>query len=90
MKNILNYIYQWWYLITSGFVSLVSDPAGTLCILVLIVATILAIMHRISDIAIAACFSALPLVLVISKHRSFTGSDIDNNADNTLPPKGQL
>ena len=92
LANCLNGIYQ-----------LLADPAGFLCLLSLGIVTGLAIEKRIGDVAIAACFTMIPAVAAMLKHKAFNGGSIDqapptliNTIESIktevlsgLPPKGQ-
>lgn len=71
----------------AGLYQLLQDPAGWIVLLSLLLVFILSILHRVSDIAVAAVFPILPMVIGLMKHKSFTGSDIDNPPN--MPPRGQ-
>jgi hypothetical protein len=68
--------------IFAGLYSLCMDPAGTLCLLSLVLVGFLALHSKMGDVAAAACFTMIPAVAVLMKHKSFSGADID-----TPPPQ---
>ena len=61
----------------AGLFSLLQDPAGSLCLLSLTVITFLAFEHRVSDMAVVGGFTAISGIAMLLKHKSFSGSDID-------------
>lgn len=69
--------------IFAGVYALCMDPAGTVCLLSLMVVTFLAMHGKIGDVAAAAAFTMIPAVTVLMKHRSFSGADIDQPAPAT-------
>jgi hypothetical protein len=85
----------------NGLYQLLADPAGVICLLSLAIVTMLALDKRIGDVAIAACFTMIPAVAAMLKHKAFNGGSIDQPVPslsetiesvvikNTLPPKGQ-
>ncbi len=60
-----------------GLFALVTDPAGTLCLISLVVVSFLAFEHRVSDVAVVGAFTAISTIAVLMKHKSFQGADID-------------
>ena len=76
--------------IFDGLGALLADPAGTIAILVLTIATILCLKGKIGDVSFAAVCTFLPAVIAVLKHKSFSGSDIDTPAPNPPPPRGSL
>ena len=67
IKNCLNGIY-----------TLLQDPAGVLCLLSLAIVSFLCYKGHVGDVAFAATTSLLSTLAVIMKHKSFSGSDLDN------------
>jgi hypothetical protein len=76
--------------LSNGFFALCRDPAGTIALLVLTIVTVLCLKGKIGDVSFAAVCSMLPVVIAALKHRSFSGSDIDQEPPNPLPPRGSL
>ena len=61
----------------SGVYALLRDPAGTICLLVLGIVSFLCFRGKVSDVAFSACCTLIPAVIALLKHKSFSGSDID-------------
>lgn len=70
----------------AGLYCLVQDPAGIMCLLALFIVSGLCWFHRVGDVSFAACCTLIPAVIAMLKHRSFSGSDLDN----TLPVPATL
>jgi hypothetical protein len=61
----------------SGFYALLRDPAGIMCLLVLGIVSFLCLKGKVGDVAFSACCTLIPAVIAMLKHKSFSGSDID-------------
>lgn len=61
----------------SGVYALLRDPAGTICLLVLGIVSFLCFRGKVGDVAFSACCTLIPAVIAMLKHKSFSGSDID-------------
>lgn len=64
--------------LSSGILQLTADPCGALVLLTLTCASVLCYFGKIGDVSFAATVGFMPVVVAALKHKSMTGSDIDN------------
>jgi hypothetical protein len=71
-----------------GLYLLFQDPAGALCLISLCIVSFLCYRGKVGDIAFAATCTLLSGLAVIMKHKSFSGSDLDQGTQTTTVQGG--
>lgn len=55
----------------AGLYGLLQDPAGILCLLSLAAVSTLAMHGKVGDAAVVSCFTLIPSLAVLMKHKAF-------------------